>query len=110
MKSRGGKIRLALVAASFAMMGWMLSGGGIKAQGGGELSPQEKRGKQIYLKGESDGGEIKAMLGGGLELSASAFPCANCHGLRGEGSTEGGLQPPQITWDALTSPHLSAPR
>ena len=110
MKSRSGKIKLAFVVASFAMMIGLMSGSGIKAQGGGELSPQEKRGKQIYLKGESDGGEIKAMLAAGLELSASAFPCANCHGLRGEGSSEGGLQPPQLTWGALTSARRSALR
>jgi ABC-type branched-subunit amino acid transport system substrate-binding protein len=109
MKYRGVKIKLLIVIAALAVMSWLLPGGGIKAQGGGELSPQEKRGKQIYLKGESEGGEIKAILGsGGLELSAAAFPCANCHGLRGEGSSEGGLQPPQITWSALTSPHRSA--
>jgi ABC-type branched-subunit amino acid transport system substrate-binding protein len=109
MKNRGGKIKLAIIAAAFVMLVWLMSGSGIKAQGSSELSPQEKRGKQIYLKGESEGGEIKAILGSGdLELSAAAFPCANCHGLRGEGSSEGGLQPPQITWSALTSPHRSA--
>jgi ABC-type branched-subunit amino acid transport system substrate-binding protein len=62
------------------------------------LSPQERRGKQIYLKGEVEGGgEIKAYLSDGdLELSAKAFPCANCHGLKGQGLKEGGLQPPSI--------------
>jgi ABC-type branched-subunit amino acid transport system substrate-binding protein len=109
MKSRGGKIKLLIVVAAFALIAWLLPVSGIKAQSGVELSPQEKSGKQIYLKGESEGGEIKAVLGSGnLELSAAAFPCANCHGLRGEGSSEGGLQPPQITWNALTSAHQSA--
>jgi ABC-type branched-subunit amino acid transport system substrate-binding protein len=109
MKYRSDRMKLVFVLVAFAMMGWLQSGSGIKAQGGGELSPQEKRGKRIYLKGESEGGEIKAILGSGdLELSAAAFPCANCHGLRGEGSSEGGLQPPQITWSALTSSRQSA--
>ena len=108
MKHRGDRIKLVLVLVAFAMMGWLQSGSGVKAQGG-ELSPREKRGKQIYLKGEGEGGEIKAILGSGdLELSASAFPCANCHGLRGEGSSEGGLRPPRLTWSALTSAHQSA--
>jgi ABC-type branched-subunit amino acid transport system substrate-binding protein len=82
------------------------------AQGGGkrELSPQEKRGKQIYLKGESgDGAEIKALLGTDrLEVPAAAFACANCHGLRGEGAREGGLQPPPVNWETLIAPHTSA--
>lgn len=73
------------------------------------LTPQEKRGKQIYVKGESGAGEITAILGNaGLEVPASSFSCANCHGLRGEGTREGGLQPPPINWETLTRPHTSA--
>ncbi len=73
------------------------------------LTPEEKRGKQIYVKGESAAGEITAVLGNaGLEVPASSFSCANCHGLRGEGSREGGLQPPPIDWGTLTRPHISA--
>jgi ABC-type branched-subunit amino acid transport system substrate-binding protein len=76
-----------------------------------ELSPQEKRGKQIYLKGESSEGaaDIRAFLGGDkLEVLATSFACSNCHGLRGEGGQEGGLQPPPINWETLTAPHTSA--
>lgn len=109
MKSRAGKIKLVVVVFAFAFCAWLLPGSRAGAQGEGELSAQEKRGKQIYLKGESDGGEIKATLGSGdLELSASAFPCANCHGLRGEGSSEGGLQPPPLNWAKLSSAGQSA--
>jgi ABC-type branched-subunit amino acid transport system substrate-binding protein len=74
------------------------------------LSPQEKRGKKIYLKGDGgEGGEIMAGLTGDeLDLPATSFACANCHGLRGEGTREGGLQPPSITWEQLTRPHTSA--
>jgi ABC-type branched-subunit amino acid transport system substrate-binding protein len=95
--------------AAFALIGLLLAGGRTGAQVAGELTPQERRGKQIYLKGESEGGEIKAILGtGDLELSAGAFPCANCHGLRGEGSSEGGLQPPSLVWSKLTAAGQSA--
>jgi len=68
------------------------------------LTEQEKRGKQIYLKGESSTSEITAVLGNpGLDLPASSFSCANCHGLRGEGIREGGVQPPPINWETLMS-------
>ncbi len=73
------------------------------------LNPQEKRGKQIYVKGESPAGEISATLGAAdLEVPASSFSCANCHGLRGEGTREGGIQPPPLRWDTLTRPYTSA--
>ena len=74
------------------------------------MSPQEQRGKQIYLTGESsDGDEIKTLLGAErLEVPATAFACANCHGLKGEGTDEDGLQPPAIIWSLLTAPRTSA--
>jgi len=73
------------------------------------LTPQEQRGKQIYVKGESGTSEIIARLGSAdLDVPASSFSCANCHGLRGEGTREGGIQPPPINWETLTRPHTSA--
>jgi mono/diheme cytochrome c family protein len=73
------------------------------------LTPQEKRGKLIYVKGDSAAGEITAILGNSaLEVPASSFSCANCHGLRGEGTREGGIEPPPINWERLTQPHTSA--
>ena len=109
MKASGDRIKTALVLAAFAFFGWVFSDNRVSAQGETALSPAEKRGKLIYLKGESAGGEIKAILGSGdLELSASAFPCANCHGLKGEGSSEGGLQPPPLVWSKLASAGQSA--
>ena len=73
------------------------------------LAAQEQRGKQIYVKGESEAGEIIARLGSAdLDVPASSFSCANCHGLRGEGTREGGIQPPPINWETLTRPHTSA--
>jgi ABC-type branched-subunit amino acid transport system substrate-binding protein len=81
----------------------------INAQVKQGLSPQDQRGKQIYLKGEEgERGEIKATLGSSdLELPATSLPCANCHGLRGEGTSEGGLEPSPLTWARLKSPHTS---
>lgn len=99
---RRSRFLLAAIAAiAFCSL---LSGRGAGAQAKEELTPQEKRGKQIYLKGESEGGDISAVLGASdLELPATSFSCANCHGLRGEGSKEGGLQPPPIDWAALSA-------
>ena len=71
------------------------------------LSPQEKRGKQIYVQGTSASGkEILAYLGeSAIEVPASAMSCANCHGLDGQGKPEGGITPSNLTWDALTKPY-----
>lgn len=97
-----------MIAAAFGAMSWLISVDHAAAQASRELTPQEKRGKQIYLKGETEGGEIIAVLGSGdLELPASSFPCSNCHGLRGEGSKEGGIQPPALDWASLSSPYRS---
>jgi ABC-type branched-subunit amino acid transport system substrate-binding protein len=69
-----------------------------------QLTPQERRGKQIYQRGVSaSGGEIKAILGDELvSLPATAAACANCHGLDGQGKPEGGVIPSNITWEAIT--------
>lgn len=71
------------------------------------LTPQEKRGKQIYVQGTSASGkEILAYLGdASLEVPASTMSCANCHGLDGQGKPEGGILPSNLTWDALTKPY-----
>lgn len=72
-----------------------------------QLSPQEKRGKQIYMQGTSASGkEILAYLGeSSLEVPGSTMACANCHGLDGQGKPEGGIIPSNLTWDALTKPY-----
>ena len=65
------------------------------------LSPQERRGKAIYLRGESPSGkEIKAIVGD-MDLPGSTMTCAGCHGLRGEGKTEGGVTAGNLTWSNL---------
>jgi ABC-type branched-subunit amino acid transport system substrate-binding protein len=71
------------------------------------LTPEEKRGKQIYVQGSSaSGDEILAYLGeSSLEVPGSAMACANCHGLDGLGKPEGGVIPSNLTWKALTKPY-----
>lgn len=68
---------------------------------------RERRGKQIYVQGTSQSGkEILAYLGeSSLEVPGSAMPCANCHGLNGQGKPEGGIVPSKLTWESLTKPY-----
>ncbi|HEX5706258.1 MAG TPA: ABC transporter substrate-binding protein [Pyrinomonadaceae bacterium] len=69
------------------------------------LTPQERRGKAIYLRGESpSGNEITAMVGE-LDVPASTLTCAGCHGMRGEGKTEGGVTAGNLTWANLLKPY-----
>src|SRR5215510_8493847 len=69
------------------------------------LSPSERRGKALYLLGESPSGkEITAMLGD-VDVPFSTMPCAGCHGLRGEGKTEGGVTAGNLTWTNLVKPY-----
>lgn len=119
MPIRRRQIKPVLAALACVTLAWLVFGervGGAQAVPSDavpqrELSAQEKRGKQIYLKGESSEGaaDITAFLGGDkLEVLGTSFACSNCHGLRGEGAQEGGLQPPPINWETLTAPHTSA--
>lgn len=113
MKSRVTHIKLAVLlcaclGVAALMLGQFSRSASAQAQAE-QLSEAEQRGKQIYLRGESAGGpEITVMLGGGdTEVPATTFACANCHGLMGEGTTEGGLPSPPLVWPALTSSHTS---
>jgi len=71
------------------------------------LTPQQRRGKQIYLQGTSPSGkEILAYIGdSSLEVPGSAMACANCHGFDGLGKPEGGVIPSNLTWEVLTKPY-----
>jgi ABC-type branched-subunit amino acid transport system substrate-binding protein len=71
------------------------------------LTPQEKRGKQIYVHGTTAvGREVLAYVGdASIEVPGSALPCANCHGLDGQGKPEGGIVPSNLSWEALTKPY-----
>jgi ABC-type branched-subunit amino acid transport system substrate-binding protein len=69
------------------------------------LSPEEKRGKAFYLRGESSSGqEITAMMGE-IEVPATTLTCGGCHGARGGGKTEGGVTAGNISWSDLTKPY-----
>ncbi|HEY9421940.1 MAG TPA: ABC transporter substrate-binding protein, partial [Thermoanaerobaculia bacterium] len=69
-----------------------------------DLKKQVERGRQIYVEGTSpSGGEITAVMSeAGLEVPASAVPCASCHGRDGKGRPEGGVAPTDLTWTHLT--------
>ncbi len=71
------------------------------------LTAAEARGKRLYLTGESaSGGEVLALMGqAGIEVPATALPCASCHGRDGRGRPEGGVEPSDLTWEALTRPY-----
>src|SRR5688572_29669897 len=62
------------------------------------LAARESRGKQIYVHGTSPSGKpILAYLGeDSLEVPGSTMPCANCHGLDGQGKPEGGVAPSNV--------------
>ncbi len=116
MSSRGRSgLRVGALAAGF----WLVAGLALcrLAEAAGEpppLSPEETRGKRLFLVGESGtGGEISAVLGGvgpgGPETAVpgTTLPCGSCHGRDGRGRPEGGIAPSNITWDSLSKPYGS---
>lgn len=75
------------------------------AQESRPLTAAERRGRALYLRGEtSDKRALTAMVGD-LEVPASTINCAGCHGRRGEGKTEGGVAAGNLTWSNLTKPY-----
>jgi ABC-type branched-subunit amino acid transport system substrate-binding protein len=91
---------------------WAIGLANVLAQSAAQqpLTMQEKRGKQIYLRATSPSGKpILAYLGNPpVEMPATAMTCAGCHGLDGRGKPEGGVTPPNVTWEALTKPGAGA--
>jgi len=71
----------------------------------GELTLQEKRGKAFYLRGESASGQEVTALMGEIDVPASTLTCAGCHGIKGQGITEGGVTAGPLTWSHLTKPY-----
>jgi ABC-type branched-subunit amino acid transport system substrate-binding protein len=71
------------------------------------LTPEQHRGKQIFLSGTSTRGEeITARIGAdNSSVPAAILPCASCHGRDGRGHPEGGISPSNIAWDVLTKPY-----
>jgi ABC-type branched-subunit amino acid transport system substrate-binding protein len=70
----------------------------------GALTPQQERGKHLYLTGESTAKHpVTALLGAdNVEVAASVVPCASCHARDGRGKAEGGVRPSNLQWDVLT--------
>ncbi len=75
--------------------------------GAKEQQDRIERGRRIYVAGASpSGGEITAVMSdAGVEVPASAVPCASCHGRDGKGRAEGGVVPTDLTWMNLTKPY-----
>ncbi|MCA1615161.1 MAG: ABC transporter substrate-binding protein [Acidobacteria bacterium] len=99
---------LALLAAAFAHAR-PAAAGEPEVQGAPEkrrgLTPQERRGKTIYLRGESPSGREIAATVSDVEVPASTVTCAGCHGQRGEGKTEAGITAGGLAWPTLLKPH-----
>ncbi|HEX2271550.1 MAG TPA: ABC transporter substrate-binding protein [Pyrinomonadaceae bacterium] len=70
-----------------------------------QLTDSERRGKAIFLRGVSSSGrEITGRIGE-IEVPATTATCAGCHGMRGEGKTEGGVTAGGLTWPHLVKPY-----
>jgi len=79
----------------------------IGQQGDDPFTEQELRGRRIYVEGEAESGvPITAIVSrGGTPVPASILPCVGCHGEDGKGRPEGGVVPPDITWQSLGAPY-----
>jgi ABC-type branched-subunit amino acid transport system substrate-binding protein len=66
------------------------------------LTTSERRGRSIYLRGESSSGREIIPTIGELEVPAATVQCAGCHGRKAEGKTEGGVSAGNLTWSNLT--------
>ncbi len=70
-----------------------------------QLTDSERRGKAIYLRGVSPSGrEITGRIGE-IEVPSATATCGGCHGMRGEGKTEGGVTAGSLTWSHLVKPY-----
>lgn len=94
-------ISLKVIAAALLL----ILGGVLHA--GAELTATEARGRAIYFgeKGSALDGSTVRIGELTTKLPANSFPCASCHGRTGLGKAERGVQPSQITRDALTRPY-----
>ena len=72
-----------------------------------DLTASEERGRAIYFGEKGSALDTADVQIGDLstKLPARTFPCASCHGRTGAGKAERGVQPSQISRDALTRPY-----
>ena len=85
----------------FLLVGVLLASSAAYAQ----LTSSERRGRQIYLRGISPSGREISGRVGEIEVPAAAATCGGCHGMRGEGKTEGGVTAGTLTWSNLIKPY-----
>src|SRR6478672_10929458 len=69
------------------------------------LTPAERRGRALYLRGESASKKEITAIVNDLDVPASTVTCAGCHGRRGEGKSEGGVTAGNLTWSNLIKPY-----
>lgn len=79
--------------------GWFLIALLNHAQAQETLTASELQGRQLYRRGDP----LAMVEVGGSEtkVNGTLFPCANCHGNRGEGNREAGVEIPAISASAL---------
>jgi len=97
-------LRLALLACALACLATLGVGAQSPAQEPAAprpLTEQERRGRAIYLRGESPAGREIVAAVGELDVPPTTVTCAGCHGRRGEGKTEGGVTAGNLTWSNL---------
>jgi ABC-type branched-subunit amino acid transport system substrate-binding protein len=72
-----------------------------------DFTPEEQRGKRLYIEGvAADGTSVMATLGqGSLRVPGTKVPCVSCHGSDGLGRPDAGVVPSNITWANLTKPY-----
>lgn len=96
MTSNSRHIAIVLLAAS------LFCGATVVELENETLTEAEQRGKKIFLEGVTEGDiPIVAVLSG-VDVPATVLPCGSCHGPDGKGKAEGGVQPSDIRWVALT--------
>ncbi len=68
-----------------------------------DLNEQEAAGKRLYREGVAAGdAQVTARVGAAdMQVPGSVMPCANCHGRDGRGRPEGGVRPPELSWQRL---------
>lgn len=101
-------LNLVVIALAFACLVALGAGAQVPAQDSAAARPltvQERRGRAVYMRGESPSGREIAAVVGELDVPATTMTCAGCHGARGEGKTEGGVTAGNLTWSHLLKPY-----
>ncbi|GAB4199712.1 MAG: hypothetical protein Tsb002_35470 [Wenzhouxiangellaceae bacterium] len=66
------------------------------------------QGRALYQQGQRIAADADPLIARINQTNAPLhlFTCAQCHGERGEGQREGGIEAPAIRWDELTKPYV----